>query len=93
MGLMSQLDFSPSCQIHKIPISWHKTSKTQHFIISWCFWSWKPIFLHFIRPEYLKKTKKIREHLWTIWGNSFCGNMKLKKNEISKTLSVHFLNC
>ena len=92
MALMSQLDFSPSCQTHKIPISWHKTSKTQHFIISWCFGSWKPVFLNFIRPEYLKKSRKNRGCPWKTWENLFCRNLNLKNFEMPETLDVHFLN-
>ena len=58
MVLMSWLDFSPPCRTYKIPISWQKTSKTQHFMNYWCFGPWKPVFVHFIRPEYFNKIKK-----------------------------------
>ena len=52
------MDFSASDWAYKMSISWHKTSKTQHFMNHWCFGSWKPAFLHFIRPEYFNEIKK-----------------------------------
>ena len=58
------MDFSPSCQAYKIPISWHKTSKTQHFMNYWCFWSWKPVFLHFIKQNYSKRSRKTQGASW-----------------------------
>ena len=82
------MDFSPSCPTHKIPISWHKTSKTQHFMNYWCFGSWNPVFLHFIKPEYLKKSRDPGNILGK-YGKYFCGNLKLKKNEISEPLGVY----
>ena len=39
-------------------ISWHKTSKTQHLMNHWSFGSVKPVFLHFITQNYLKKSRK-----------------------------------
>ena len=76
---MSSLIFSPSWQAYKIPISWHKMSKTQHFMNYWCFWSVKPAFLHFIRPEYLTKIKKNQGTPLGKLGKYVCGNRKLKK--------------
>ena len=81
--------FSASFWYNKMSIPWHKTSKTQHFMNYWCFWFWKPGFLHFIRPEYSKRSRKIKENPWQIWENMFYGNLKLKTFEISETLAVH----
>ena len=73
------MDFSPSCQAYKIPISWRKTSKTQHFMNYWCFGLWKPVFLHFIRPEYLNSSRKIREHPWKKMGKRFLKNSETQE--------------
>ena len=74
IGLMSQSDFYPSCQTHKIPISWHKTSKTQYFMNYWCFWFWKPVFLHFFEQNIWIEWRKIREHPWEKMGKHFSKN-------------------
>ena len=84
-----KLDFSPSCQTHKIPISWHKTSKTQHFMNYWCFWSWKPVFLHFITQSYFKQ---IQKKSGSILGKILSvGMWELKSSKISKFLKFRIL--
>ena len=86
------MDFSAARQAYKFSISWHKRSKTQHFMNYWCFGLWKPVFLHFIRQEYFNKIKK---NQGTSWENIIYGNMIIEifeMFEISETLGVHFLN-
>ena len=84
--------FSPSWQTHKIPISWHKTSKTQHFMNYWCVWSWKPVFLHFIRPEYLKNQEKSGNALGKYGEKHVLRKVETQKIRNSGNLSCPILN-
>ena len=58
----------------------------------WCFGLWKPVFLHFITPEYFKKIKKNQGTSLEECENIFWGILKLKNVEIVETSGVHFLN-
>ena len=91
MVLMSWLIFSPSCHAYKIPISWHKTSKTQHFMNYWCFWSWNRVFLHFIGgPEDFKKIKKNKGASLEKMGKHFSKNSETQYFRFFGNLSLPF---
>ena len=52
----------------------------------------KPVFLHFIRRNYLQKIKKIREHPGE---KIIYGNLRIdifENSKIPETSGVHFLN-
>ena len=82
------MDFSSSWQASKLPISWHKTPKTQHFINYWCFGLWKPVFLHFIRQNYLNQIKKSQGTSLDEMGKHFS-----KKSETQEFRNFGNLRC